>query len=82
MRIEPLGDKIVVKRTEADEKTDGGIVLPASAREKSQQGRVLSVGVGCLLEDGCVPSLKLMKGTEFCFPVTRELKSTSMAVNC
>ena len=52
MRIEPLGDKIVVKRTEADEKTDGGIVLPASAREKSQQGRVLSVGVGRLLEDG------------------------------
>lgn len=52
MRIEPLGDKIVVKRTEANEKTDGGIVLPDSAREKPQQGRVLSVGAGCLLENG------------------------------
>lgn len=52
MRIEPLGDKIVVKRMEADEKTDGGIVLPDSAREKSQKGRVLSVGRGRLLENG------------------------------
>jgi chaperonin GroES len=52
MRIEPLGDKIVVKRMEADEKTDGGILLPESAREKPQQGRVLSVGTGQLLENG------------------------------
>ena len=52
MRIEPLGDKIVVKRMEANETTEGGIVLPDSAREKPQQGRVLSVGAGRLLEDG------------------------------
>ena len=52
MRIEPLGDKIVVKRMEADAKTAGGILLPDSAREKPQQGRVLSVGQGKLLEDG------------------------------
>lgn len=52
MRIEPLGDKIVVKRMDADETTEGGIVLPDSAREKPQQGRVLSVGAGRLLEDG------------------------------
>lgn len=52
MRIEPLGDKVVVKRMEADEKTAGGIVLPDSAREKPQQGRVLSVGSGKLLESG------------------------------
>jgi chaperonin GroES len=44
MRIEPLGDKIVVKRTEADEVTTGGIILPGSAQEKPQQGKVLSVG--------------------------------------
>ena len=52
MRVEPLGDKIVVKRMEADEKTAGGIVLPDSAKERPLQGRVLSVGDGRLLNDG------------------------------
>lgn len=52
MRIEPIGDKIVVKRTEAEDKTAGGILLPDSAREKPQEGRVLSVGSGKLLSDG------------------------------
>lgn len=52
MKVEPLGDKIVVKRLESEEITAGGIVLPDSAREKPQQGRVLSVGDGKLLKDG------------------------------
>ncbi len=52
MRIEPLGDKIVVKRTEAEKTTAGGIVLPDTAREKPQEGKVLSVGAGKMLEDG------------------------------
>jgi chaperonin GroES len=52
MRIEPLGDKIVVKRMDAQEMTVGGIVLPDSAREKPQQGRVLAVGLGRMLPDG------------------------------
>ena len=52
MKVEPLGDKIVVKRLEAEEMTAGGIVLPDSARDKPQQGRVLSVGDGKLLNDG------------------------------
>ena len=52
MRIEPLGDKVVVKRTDAEDATAGGILLPDSAKEKSQQGRVLSVGNGRLLDDG------------------------------
>ena len=52
MRIEPLGDKIVVKRMEAEETTAGGIVLPNSAQEKPQSGRVLSVGDGKMLDDG------------------------------
>ena len=46
MRVEPLGDKVVIKRLEPDEKTAGGIVLPDAARDKPQQGRVLSVGDG------------------------------------
>ncbi len=52
MRVIPVGDKVVVKRTEAEKKTAGGIVLPDSAAEKPKQGRVLSVGDGRLLENG------------------------------
>ena len=52
MRVEPLGDKVVVKRLDAEETTAGGILLPDSAREQPQQGRVLSVGDGRLLNDG------------------------------
>lgn len=52
MRIEPLGDKVVIKRLEADQKTAGGIVLPDSAQDKPQQGRVLSVGDGRQLPNG------------------------------
>ena len=52
MKVVPLGDKIVVKRLEADEKTSGGIVLPDSAQQRPHEGRVLSVGDGKLLADG------------------------------
>ena len=52
MRVIPLGDKVVIKRLDADSKTAGGIVLPDSAKEKPQQGRVLSVGDGRLVADG------------------------------
>ena len=52
MKVVPLGDKIVVKRLEAETQTPGGIVLPDSATEKPKEGRVLSVGDGKLLADG------------------------------
>ncbi|MBM4002441.1 MAG: co-chaperone GroES [Planctomycetes bacterium] len=52
MKVEPIGDKIVVKRLEAEERTAGGLLLPDSAREKPQQGRVLSIGDGRLLKNG------------------------------
>ena len=52
MRLEPLGDKVVIKRIATDESTNGGIVLPDAARERSMQGRVLSVGEGRLMSDG------------------------------
>ncbi len=52
MKLVPLGEKVMIKRLEADETTAGGIVLPDTAREKPQQGRVLSVGDGRLLPDG------------------------------
>jgi chaperonin GroES len=52
MKIRPLGDKVVVKASTAEERTSGGIVLPDAAREKPQQGTVVSVGPGRLLENG------------------------------
>jgi len=52
MKIRPLGDKVVVKASTADEKTAGGIVLPDAAREKPQQGSVVAAGPGRLLETG------------------------------
>lgn len=50
--IKPLGDRILLKRVEPEEKTKGGIVLPDTAKEKPREGVVLAVGEGRLLEDG------------------------------
>ena len=52
MRVEPIGDKVVIKRLEPDQKTAGGIVLPDATQDKPQQGRVLSIGDGRQLPDG------------------------------
>ena len=52
MKVVPLGDKVVVKRLDAEETTSGGIVLPDSAQKKPAEGRILSVGDGILLKDG------------------------------
>jgi chaperonin GroES len=52
MKVVPLDDKVVIKRLDSEEMTAGGIVLPDAAREKPQQGRVLSVGDGRLLASG------------------------------
>ncbi len=52
MQIQPLGDRVVVKRQEAEDKTAGGILLPDTAKEKPQQGKVLAVGPGKLLDSG------------------------------
>ncbi len=67
MKVEPLGDKVAVKRLEADETTAGGIVLPDSAREKPQQGRVLSVGDGRMLSDGTRATHQVSEGDRIIF---------------
>ncbi|MCL4202361.1 MAG: co-chaperone GroES [Pirellulaceae bacterium] len=67
MKVIPLGDKVAVKRLEADETTAGGIILPDSAREKPQQGRVLSVGDGRLLQDGSRVSHQVQEGDRVLF---------------
>lgn len=52
MNIKPIGDKIAIKPAAAEEVTKGGIVLPGSAQEKPQQGEVIAVGDGVLLQNG------------------------------
>ena len=67
MKLVPLGENVVIKRLEAEEVTAGGIVLPDAAREKPQQGRVLSVGDGCQLADGSRAEHQVAEGDRVLF---------------
>ena len=67
MKVVPLGDKIVIKRLDAEETTAGGIVLPDAAKEKPKQGRVLSVGDGRLLPDGSRSKNQVKEGDRVLF---------------
>jgi len=67
MKIRPLGDKVLVKRLEAEDRTAGGIVLPDTAKEKPKRGRVIAVGDGKLLDTGERAALQLKKGDEVLF---------------
>ena len=67
MKIKPLGDRIVIRRFEAQEKTTGGIILPDSAKNKPQKGKVLHVGPGRLLKDGSRRELQVKEGDTVLF---------------
>lgn len=67
MKIRPLGEKVLVQRLEAEAVTAGGIVLPDSAREKPQRGKIISVGDGKLLDDGSRSKPQVKKGDEVLF---------------
>ncbi|RMF94085.1 MAG: co-chaperone GroES [Candidatus Schekmanbacteria bacterium] len=67
MNIRPLHDRIIVKRIEEEEKTKGGIIIPDTAKEKPQEGEVVAVGNGKLLEDGKVVPLDVKKGDRVLF---------------
>ncbi len=67
MKVVPLAEKVVVKRLDAETMTAGGIVLPDSAQERPQQGRVLSVGDGCLLADGTRAGHQVSEGDRVLF---------------
>ena len=62
MALKPLGDRLIVKRQDAQEKTKSGLVLPDTAKEKPQEGKVIAVGSGKLLDDGSVKSLEVKSG--------------------
>ena len=63
-KLTPIGDKILVKRLEAETKTKGGIVLPDSAKEKPQRGHVVALGPGKLLENGSRAAMSVAVGDE------------------
>ena len=62
MKIKPLGDRVLLKPLEAKEKTKGGIVLPDTAKEKPQEGKVIAVGRGKLSDDGKIQALEVKDG--------------------
>ena len=67
IKIQPLGDRVVVERDEAEEVTAGGIVLPDSAKDKPARGTIVSVGEGKLLDDGKRSVLQVKKGDRVLF---------------
>lgn len=67
MKIRPLADRVIVQRLEAESVTAGGIVLPDSAQEKPQRGKVVSVGKGKILDDGTVGTMQVKKGDSVLF---------------
>lgn len=66
-QLKPLGEKIVVARTEAESKTSGGIVLPDSAKEKPQRGTVVAVGNGKMLDCGSRSNMTVAVGDHVIF---------------
>src|ERR1700735_3666721 len=64
LKVRPLDDRVIVEPLEAEDKTAGGILLPDSAKQKPQRGRVLAVGPGKLLDSGTRSMLSVAKGDE------------------
>src|SRR6476469_3896648 len=67
MGFRPLHDRVLVRRVEADEKTSGGIIIPDTAKEKPQEGEVISVGTGTKADDGKVTPLDVKAGDKILF---------------
>ena len=62
MALKPLGDRVVVRPIDPQEKTKSGLVLPDTAKEKPQEGKIIAVGTGRLLDDGSVKALEIRNG--------------------
>ncbi|HJL95663.1 MAG TPA: co-chaperone GroES [SAR86 cluster bacterium] len=62
MKFRPLGDRVLVRRTDEEQTTEGGIVLPGSAAEKPSEGEVLAVGPGTTLDNGEVKAVSVKEG--------------------
>ena len=62
MNFQPLGDRVIIKPLEPENKTKGGIVLPDTVKEKPQEGKVVAVGKGKALENGTVQKMDIKEG--------------------
>ena len=67
MKFRPLNDRVLIKRTESEEKTAGGLFIPDSAKEKPQEGVIVAVGEGKHLENGKVKALDVKTGDKVVF---------------
>jgi chaperonin GroES len=67
MKIKPLGDRILVKRIKEEERTKGGIIIPDTAKEKPQEGKVVSVGKGKYGDDGKLIPIEVRAGDKILF---------------
>ena len=67
MKVRPLHDKVLIERLDTEETTKGGIIIPDTAKEKPQEGKVVAVGTGRILEDGTKRPLEIKKGDKVLF---------------
>jgi chaperonin GroES len=67
MTFRPLHDRVLVRRIEAAEKTAGGIIIPETAKEKPQEGEIVSVGTGLRADDGTITPLDVKAGDKILF---------------
>lgn len=67
MKLRPMHDRVVIRRSEEEKKTTGGIVLPGSAAEKANSGEILAIGTGRLLDNGEVRALAVKVGDKVVF---------------
>jgi len=67
MKLKPLGDRLIVRRTEAADKSSGGIIIPDAAKQKPQRGTVLAVGPGKMMKDGSRRALQVREGDRVLF---------------
>lgn len=82
MKFRPLGDRVVVRRTDAETKTAGGIIIPDSAKEKPMEGEVVAVGAGARADDGSLLLWSLKLATVFCSASGMAQKLRSTAKTC
>jgi chaperonin GroES len=68
MKLRPLDERVVIKQSDAEEKTSGGIILPDTAKEKPQMGKIVAVGPGKLLDDGKRAKMNLKKNDTVLYP--------------
>ena len=67
MAFRPLGDRVLIKRVEEEQKTKGGIIIPDTAKEKPQEGEVIAVGPGARDDNGKIHALDVKKGDRILF---------------